>query len=468
MKARTWIVPGLSAAYIGVQISLCLALVNYNGSEGVYWQTLRQMAAGRKLYSEIFYSQWPLFIELARLSRFLPGFDLYTARLILMLFSPLALYAAYRLGRKLISPRAGLITAGLLAIEPLFFNLSHQLTGEIPALALTLLAQQCLLDPPFRKPLLNTLAAGVLFAIAIQIKILMALPFLLTLLVFALFTRGNQRLKVPLNLGIVALAINIFCLWLFDWFNARGMEQLQGGLVARFLATSPGFDLPHLFATVLFSGDYSRSFLFILAPGLLLALPVLYKDGRHLLVQSIALSAGVILLVLAFYIKLNTDHLLLYAPLCAFALAALAVRRPKGGEWALTYFATISLFLSGEELGWGYPHARKREPLATKALVEATSENTVVMGNALFLITSAGRLTPPEYADFSAARAVSGSLSCAEFEKAFQNSEIKAFALLHKGLHGLPCEGRLVADVVKSYFPKLVYEDPRYFIFVRD
>lgn len=122
MTNWTWLAPA-SLIYIALQIPFLFANQGFNGSEGVYWQVLRQLQAGHTLHSEVYCTQFPLFIELARFGRFLPFEDLPAARIMMALFAPFAILGFYSLLREKYAPTLCGIAAGLLAIDP-FFSIS--------------------------------------------------------------------------------------------------------------------------------------------------------------------------------------------------------------------------------------------------------------------------------------------------------------------------------------------------------
>jgi Dolichyl-phosphate-mannose-protein mannosyltransferase len=139
------IVSGRTAAVlslVGVAVGLCLwRLLAHTGtySEGVYWQSLRALAAGHALFSEVFSSQPPLF-----LLGILPAFDalghtLVAARTMVAAWSLLALLGTYRAARGIAGRTAGWTAVALLATDPLFAGQSVALLAEVPALALELL-----------------------------------------------------------------------------------------------------------------------------------------------------------------------------------------------------------------------------------------------------------------------------------------------------------------------------------------
>jgi len=106
--------------------------------EGVYWQSLRAMAAGQPLFSVVFSSQPPFFLLGVFPFYLLFGQTLVAARLGVVLYSLLGLAASYYIGRAVAGRWAGVIACALLAVDPLYLAESHTLQAEMPSEGLAL------------------------------------------------------------------------------------------------------------------------------------------------------------------------------------------------------------------------------------------------------------------------------------------------------------------------------------------
>jgi 4-amino-4-deoxy-L-arabinose transferase-like glycosyltransferase len=131
----------------GLALLFCALVLNRLGlaferdyDEGVYWQSLRTMSAGHRLYGQIFYSQPPLFL-LSLFPVYLGfGQSLFAARLGVLLLSLFGLLGVALVGHA-IRGRIGLIVAlALLAINPFFIAASQTLQADAPSAALMVLA----------------------------------------------------------------------------------------------------------------------------------------------------------------------------------------------------------------------------------------------------------------------------------------------------------------------------------------
>lgn len=108
--------------------------------EGVYWQSLRSMAAGYPLYKSIFYSQPPAFLLLTYPFYMLFGQTLWSARLGIAVISLTGLVGAFLLGRA-ICGRIGAIAGLLLMVaDPFYLSQSQKIQAEAPSAGFSLLA----------------------------------------------------------------------------------------------------------------------------------------------------------------------------------------------------------------------------------------------------------------------------------------------------------------------------------------
>lgn len=103
--------------------------------EGVYWQSLRALAQGHPLFSQIFSSQPPLFLLSIYPFYVLFGQTLVAARLGVVVYSLVGLFALYYAARALGGRWMGVAACALLAADPLYLKESHTLQAEVPALA---------------------------------------------------------------------------------------------------------------------------------------------------------------------------------------------------------------------------------------------------------------------------------------------------------------------------------------------
>ena len=172
-------------AAIGLLFALAIAMRLYqlglpfdrdSYDEGVYWQSLRAMAASHALYGEIFYSQPPFFLLSTYPIYILFGTTLWSARLGIALVSLFGLAGAFLLGKAL-SGRAGALAALLLAVlDPLFLAQSQTIQAEASSVAFSFLAIGLALYwfkyPTGKRGLLLATLTGITVALSIMCKLL--------------------------------------------------------------------------------------------------------------------------------------------------------------------------------------------------------------------------------------------------------------------------------------------------------
>lgn len=108
--------------------------------EGVYWQSLRSMAAGHALYQSVFYSQPPFFLLSVYPFYLLFGQTLWAARLGIAVVSLTGLVGAFYLGKAICGRIGAVLALLLMAIDPFYLSQSQKLEAEAPSAGLSLLA----------------------------------------------------------------------------------------------------------------------------------------------------------------------------------------------------------------------------------------------------------------------------------------------------------------------------------------
>jgi hypothetical protein len=108
--------------------------------EGVYWQSLRAMAAGHVLYQDTFYSQPPVFLLSTFPGYVLFGSTLWSARLGVALVSLIGLLGAFLLGKVLGRRLGAVIALLLLIVNPVYLAESQTIQAEVSSTAFSLLA----------------------------------------------------------------------------------------------------------------------------------------------------------------------------------------------------------------------------------------------------------------------------------------------------------------------------------------
>ncbi|WP_052887573.1 ArnT family glycosyltransferase [Thermogemmatispora carboxidivorans] len=180
--------------------------------EGVYLQSLRAMSHGFALYSQIFYSQPPFFLESVFPVYALAGQTLWAGRLGIALLSLCGLLGAWLLGKALSSYTGAFVALLLTLTSVSFLNESRVLQADGPSVALSLLAVG-LAFHWWRKPagwrgLLLAILSGALLALSILTKFLVV-PALLAVGTLVLI-RFWQLIRPPQGKALPARGLSFW------------------------------------------------------------------------------------------------------------------------------------------------------------------------------------------------------------------------------------------------------------------
>src|SRR5579875_2606523 len=128
---------------LGVALTLRLPLLaggQIDYDEGVYWQSLRALAAGHPLFTSVYSSQPPAFLELLTPIHLLAGSSLVAGRGAVLALFTIGLAAVYPTVALLTNRGAGLLAMAVLAADPLSFRQSVTLQADGPCVSLALSA----------------------------------------------------------------------------------------------------------------------------------------------------------------------------------------------------------------------------------------------------------------------------------------------------------------------------------------
>jgi hypothetical protein len=129
-----WVVTALWIVAIGSRAwALSAPSVDYD--EGVYWASLRAIAVGHPLYSSVFSSQPPLFLDGIYPLYVFFGQTFEAARAAVVLYSLVGLAAVWLAAWALGGRWCGALALALLAFAPRYLTESYTLQAEAPALA---------------------------------------------------------------------------------------------------------------------------------------------------------------------------------------------------------------------------------------------------------------------------------------------------------------------------------------------
>lgn len=403
--------------------------------EGVYWQSLRNMAAGHALYTQIFSSQPPGFLLSVYPFYALLGHTLAAARFGVVVYSLVGLAAMYAGGRMLGGRWVGLAAFALLALDPTYVKESHTLQAEAPAITLAVLCVALAIAASLRisagRPTRGratvfaaasgaTLAFGMLVKLFDVVALLPAVLYLLTPVYSAfrlegrrLRLRGRSELTAGLRAALPALAL----------FAA-------GFLLATLIVLAPFFAQWDVFYAQVFSFHltaehavneglwYNIKFMLLageLYPLTLLALAgivVAVRRRQTALVLVPALWAGATFVLLLGQQPLFDHHRVLLSPALALTAACalpllFAVRTSDAGHARIgrrhTDAQTSAIASAGKPPAFGVHPYGAAAQYALPALLAV-----LLLGIGLSGIDDAVAAAPPTAVQMQVARALEG------------------------------------------------------------
>jgi 4-amino-4-deoxy-L-arabinose transferase-like glycosyltransferase len=427
----TGIRPGLLAvAVVALAVVLRLPLLSggqVDYDEGVYWQSLRNMAAGHPLFTAVYSSQPPAFLELLLPSHVLLGGSIEADRTGVLVLTLTGLVAVYRIGSTLATAWTGLLAATLLAADPLFFRQSVTLQADGPAISLGLVSLAIALEArrrPARAGPLLAAASGALLAVAVLTKILAvaAVPAVAVALIgqpLDTWRRAVVSLGMAAAGGVVAIV-----LLLLPFVGNLGLVWQQ----------AVGF---HLQARTLEVGGLDAETIWHELPLAVVGLAGLAVAIRR--APLLATTAAAWMVIAAIFAALQRPlwphHLLVLVPPLALwggALALLPTPRPA--------LVIATLALAGCLVAAAYTRTLQSPTpqAAVAALRASTAPGDLVVTDDPFAAGLADRSTPPELVDTTRVRMNSGQLTAAQAEEATSRPQVRAVLLASERLAYLP------------------------------
>jgi hypothetical protein len=456
----------LSAVLI---VAVGLGLANkmgqgYGWDDGAYLASARAMVAGHPLFSEVFSSQPPVFLELLALAFRVFGDSGTTGEWMGALFALACLALVAWIAAEVAGPLAAPV-AVLAMLSKIFLGQALAIEAEIPALALSLLALALLTRGGER--LSRVAAAGTAFALAVLCKLWTA-PYVLPLVFLAAAAPRHgedgcwradwDRMRVLRRLAVLGLAgavVTVLVLARYDFsalyeqvvamhVQARGLGEGAWGRTGARLLLRYGRDeiVVHLAAA---AGAW-----------------LLFKRNALAgvwLVVWVAASAGFLLHHRPVFIR----HALLVSPplavLAAAAFGLLAREARPAVRYAAAAVTTALLLVRPTatlEAGapvWNILGVTTRmdpaEAEAVRLMGRFSTEGALVVTDDPLQAYLAGRAMPPRLVDISGTRVMSGNLTT---EEAIRESESADMIVLWAGsLEKLPG----YRDWVKSRYRKV-------------
>jgi 4-amino-4-deoxy-L-arabinose transferase-like glycosyltransferase len=481
--ARTIALTG-ALAILGTALALRLPLLGggqIDYDEGVYWQSLRALAAGHPLFTSVYSSQPPAFLELLTPIHLLAGSSLVAGRGAVLALFTIGLAAVYPTVALLTNRGAGLLAMAVLAADPLSFRQSVTLQADGPCVSLALSALAAATAArvvrerylparagdvtrtrrPFPSPSSAlALLAGFLLALAVLTKLLAvaALPAVVMVLAAPLadprtadghgvirriLQRGALYDLGATGIGGVLMTAVILAPYAGDW------RQLWHQTVSL-----------HLGARALAIGGLSEGDLLRELPLLLLGLTGLlgfilssrgaiptrpveaWDDRTPLLVAASGSWAAAATLLLALQRPLWPHHVVVLAAPLALLAGGLATPLGWTPRRRLVVAALAVATMASSVASLAYVRSLQQPPPTRQATVAALQSailpSELVVTDDQFVAALANRSTPPELVDTSEVRVESGDLTTPQVEAIVQRDHVHAVLLATGRLDRLP------------------------------
>jgi PelA/Pel-15E family pectate lyase len=203
--------PVLAAAlYVAVisAVTEWWSVYQFNPDEGVNLMKAALVAEGFSLYSEIWNDQPPVFTLLLVPLQWLFPASVNAARALVLAFAALTVFCLFRIVRRADGRGAAWLAIVALAGERMFASTSVSVLIGLPAIALALAAMDQALAGARSGARLSFIAAGILFGLALQTKLFVAL--MLPALALAPFVDRwlpDLRRRAAIDLAVLAASI---------------------------------------------------------------------------------------------------------------------------------------------------------------------------------------------------------------------------------------------------------------------
>lgn len=460
-----------------------------NYDEGVYWQSLRAMAAGHPLFTSVFSSQPPVFL-LGVYPFFMAfGQTISAARVGIAFFALVGVVAMYWLASEVGGRWAGLIAAALLIVDPHYLAQAHTLEAEGPAVAIEILAVALAVAASRREGRWR-MALAALAGAALALGALIKLLDIVALVPIALylgapllqaFDGGEGRVRWPpaddwrargraagRDLGLVAAgAIVAALIALAPFLGSLG--ALWDQVVAFHLAAAHTERWSLSTAARLVGGALK----WLGVPAALALGAAYWRRDWRIAPPLLWLLATIAVLVRQ--VPLFDHHLVIIAP-CLALMVGLAptILAPAvdkvAGRWlglavALVGVAVFAYSLYAGVRASGYaaagPSSKSQTQIA--AISAFTTPGEIVVTDDQYTLAQADHSVPPNLVDTSAVRIGSGYLTAAQIERIIERDHIRVIVLGTGRLTQIPG----FMPWLRSHFALAAHVDKGYDIYIR-
>jgi hypothetical protein len=423
-----------------------------DADEGLYLLSADMVISGYPQYASLFSPYPPLFLEILGLAFRAFGHTVVAGREVIVFFSLVSLSAIAWIGWRLAGPFASPMAMLCLGLSYTFFQQSQIVQSDMPALAFALLAVAIVLPVAGSLSSKRIIAGGVLFALAMLCKLLVAsmiLPILF-LLTLAPISNNTKRWRfLPVERSSASILVRRLFIFSLASVTTCFLAFLGHDLSAAYDQII-GF---HLEKKVYYSGHMFQNLLLLLAqpvrePGVVLLAAaglVILLVRNPIAAVWICLWALATGLFLLDHSPLFHHHLVLFFPPFAVAAAASVLwattlhLRHRAKLLAPVLLLTLPLIglNSDEDLQWSVqrdlaalsptPSKEDQEQEALHLMRSYTQPEDLVVSDQPMQLFIAERQPPPSLNETSYARIESGSLTDEQAISASEDAQMIVF-----------------------------------------
>lgn len=442
---------------------------NFTYDEGVYLLTLKAMRAGQRLFVDIPYSQFPLYIQALDFLSNGPAVSIPSVRFVTLIHLPLLLFAVGWLAFRFFGPLAAMVAMLTVFLDPAVQSISHVILGDMPSVAWAVAAWALAVEGRFRRErprAVLLILSATAFSIGVQMKALV-LPALLPIL-FSLFEQDRRRMRSALVTWLGGVLTVSAALLILTGYEPGAAGQLQGGALQG--VTSAQSFTKRLLQFVAYvtapSGGTLASVKDTVNWPLLLAgvAMVILGSARERTTgwRETAVWAVVAATALLGHSTVWLHHLVLFSPAVALAVGgffALALRSSRPASWAGLGLVTIVLFVAAAQvlppaLSFGLYEknwAEIRKPL-DEALRANAGPGDFILSDEPYFVAAAGLSMPSALIDVSRVRINAGRITCADLTAALDDARTRG-VIVEKRFLLLNCPGGVIEEILRR-FPK--------------
>jgi len=413
-----------------------------NYDEGDFLLAARQVLEGRRLFTDVFSAQPPLYLEMMTLAFRLFGDTLVVGREMTIFFSLICLATVALITWRIAGPLSVPVAIFCLGVQSQFFKDAKIAMADIPSLAYALLAMACALPTRSRRYGAWLVLAGACFALSLLTKLLPILLIMPLLFLVALSAPANEPFTwhlLSLKTGftpvfirrlilfaIGSVSVISFIVFRYDLFSAYD-QVIHFHMVAMNVFRSKPLGNISQLGTLLMQ-NFGFTCLAVLG------FAVLLKRNRLAAVWlALWLAAATSFIIV--YTPLFSDHLVIFLPPFALLAGASIHWAPLGWQkqrWkSMTLVTLLLLSHAGISIYRDWHFLNQTAPEIAKLPVDLIQRYThpgdIVISDDTLSVFLTRRTVPRLVCDTARTRIASGYLTDAQMIEASKDARMVLF-----------------------------------------